>query len=162
MASPPRTQPAIEPITTDLEVADRELLIRLTGPNGSHLRALEKEYGISAGIRGNSILLRGGPDAVSEAERGLAEVLSMLQRGKDMTERDVLRAVRTLKQNPEVRLADYMNEPILVAPRKTIVPKGLAAVPLRAKRSTRTTSSSASARPARARPTWRWRWRCAR
>ncbi len=50
----------------------------------------------------------------------------MLQRGKDMSERDVLRAVRTLKQNPEVHLADYMNEPILVAPRKTIVPKGLA------------------------------------
>ncbi len=125
MASP--TRPTSAPlVTTDLEVSDRELLIRLTGPNGSHLRALEKEYGISAGIRGNTILLRGEPDAVADAERGLAEVLSMLQRGKDMSERDVLRAVRTLKQNPEVRLADFMNEPILVAPRKTIVPKGLA------------------------------------
>src|SRR5690606_39454580 len=32
----------------------------------------------------------------------------------------------TLRDNPEVRLSDYMDEPILVAPRKTIVPKGLA------------------------------------
>jgi phosphate starvation-inducible PhoH-like protein len=113
-------------ITTDLEVADRDLLLRLTGPNATLLRAVEKEYGISAGIRGNTILLRGSASAVSDAERGLAEVLAMLGRRKHLTERDVIRAVRTLRQNPEVRLADYMDEPVLVAPRKTIVPKGLA------------------------------------
>ncbi|MCZ7687431.1 MAG: PhoH family protein [Sandaracinaceae bacterium] len=115
-----------ELVTTDLEVSDRDLLIRLTGPSGAHLRAIEKEYGISAGIRGNTILLRGPRDAVADAERGLAEVLSMLGRGKELSERDVLRAVRTLRENPEVRLKDFMDEPILVAPRKTIVPKGLA------------------------------------
>jgi phosphate starvation-inducible PhoH-like protein len=113
-------------ITADLEVSDRELLLRLTGPNASHLRAFEKEYGVSAGIRGNTILLRGPAAAIAEAERGLAEVLSVLERGKHMSERDVLRALRTLRANPEVRLSDYMDEPVLVAPRKTIVPKGLA------------------------------------
>jgi phosphate starvation-inducible PhoH-like protein len=115
-----------ETVTADLEVADRDLLLRLTGPNASHLRALEKEYGIAAGVRGNTILLRGSAGAVADAERGLAEVLAMLGRGKLLTERDVLRAVRTLRENPEVRLSDYMDQPILVAPRKTIVPKGLA------------------------------------
>src|SRR5436190_19220161 len=75
-------QPDPDAITADLEVSDRELLLRLTGPNASHLRAFEKEYGVSAGIRGNTILLRGRPDAIAEAERGLAEVLSVLERGK--------------------------------------------------------------------------------
>ncbi|HEY8431967.1 MAG TPA: PhoH family protein [Sandaracinaceae bacterium] len=115
-----------ELVTTDLEVSDRDLLLRLTGPNGVHLRSIEKEYGISAGIRGNTILLRGPKGPVAEAERGLAEILSLLGRGKDMNERDVLRALRTLRHNPDVRLRDFMDEPILVAPRKTIVPKGLA------------------------------------
>jgi len=120
------TAPEREVVTADLEVADRDLLVRLTGPNAKHLRTLEKEYGIAAGIRGNTILLRGAPGPVADAERGLAEVLAMLGRGKLVTDRDVLRAVRTLRDNPEVRLSDYMDEPILVAPRKTIVPKGLA------------------------------------
>jgi phosphate starvation-inducible PhoH-like protein len=112
--------------TADLEVSDRELLMRLTGPNASHLRAFEKEYGVAAGVRGNTILLRGPSAAIAEAERGLAEILSVLQRGKHLNERDVLRAIRTLRANPEVKLSDYMDEPVLVAPRKTIVPKGLA------------------------------------
>jgi phosphate starvation-inducible protein PhoH and related proteins len=122
----PDSRPTEAPVTADLEVSDAELLLRLTGPNGSHLRALEKEYGIAAGVRGNTILLRGERDAVADAERGLAEVLAVLEKGQHLNERDVVRAVRTLKQNPELKLADYMDEAVLVAPRKTIVPKGLA------------------------------------
>jgi phosphate starvation-inducible PhoH-like protein len=121
-----RPHEAPDAVSADLEVADPGLLLRLTGPSGQHLRALEREYGISAGIRGNTILLRGPEAQVAEAERGLAEVLGMLEKGKHMSERDVLRAVRTLRRNPDVKLADYMDEPILAAPRKTIVPKGLA------------------------------------
>jgi phosphate starvation-inducible PhoH-like protein len=121
-----RPHEAPDAVSADLEVSDPELLLRLTGPSGQHLRALEREYGVSAGIRGNTILLRGPAEEVAEAERGIAEVLGMLEKGKQMSERDVLRAVRTLRRNPEVSLADYMDEPILAAPRKTIVPKGLA------------------------------------
>ena len=126
--APSGTRPTGEPalVTADLEVEDPRLLLRLTGPNGAHLRALEKELGISTGIRGNTILLRGAPQDVESAQRGLAEVLGMLERGKKLTERDVMRALKTLQTNPGVKLTDYMDEPILVAPRKTIVPKGLA------------------------------------
>ena len=111
-------------VTTDLEVSYAELVVRLTGPNGKHLRILEKEYGIACGLRGNSILLRGKADAVADAERGLAEIVAMMERGQEMSESDVVRAMRTLRSHPDVRLEDYMNEPVLVAPRKTIVPKG--------------------------------------
>ncbi|HJL15134.1 MAG TPA: PhoH family protein [Sandaracinaceae bacterium LLY-WYZ-13_1] len=124
--SGPRPHEAPDAVSADLEVSDAELLLRLTGPNGRHLRALEQEYGVSAGIRGHTILLRGPAEEVDEAVRGLAEVLGQLEKGKEMSERDVLRAVRTLRRNPEVKLADFMDEPILEAPRKTIVPKGVA------------------------------------
>lgn len=115
-----------ETVTVDLEVSDRDLLLRLTGPNGANLREFEREYGIDAGIRGNQILLRGAPEKVAEAERGIAEVLDQLAKGADLSARDLLRAMRTLRTNPEVKLADYMDEPVLMAPRRTIVPKSLA------------------------------------
>jgi phosphate starvation-inducible PhoH-like protein len=115
-----------EAVTADLEVSDRELIVRLTEPGATMLRALERQYGISAGIRGNTILLRGPSDDVAEAERALTEVLASMGRDRSMSERDALRALRTLREHPEVRLDEVLNEPVLVAPRKTIVPKGLA------------------------------------
>ena len=125
--SGPRPHEAPGAVSASLEVSDPELLLRLTGPNAQNLRAIEKEYGVSAGTRGNTILLRGPAESVAEAERGIADILGMLQKkGHQMSDRDVVRAARTLKDNPEVRLSDYMDEPILQAPRKTIVPKGIA------------------------------------
>jgi len=111
-------------VTVDLEVADRDLLVQLSGPNGQRLRALEAEFGILAGIRGNKIMLRGAPTAVGEAERGLLEILAQLANGAPLSERDAVRAIRNLRKRPDVRPADYMEEPVLVAPRRTIMPKG--------------------------------------
>ena len=114
-----------EAVTHDLEVSDPELVLRLTGPNGEHLRAFEKAYGIAAGLRGNSVLLRGTAAKVEEAERGLAQVVAMLEARPDMSARDVLRAVQNLRDDPTARLEEYMSEPVLVSPRKTITPKGV-------------------------------------
>ena len=128
MARTARSQPpqAEETITVDLEVADRDLLMRLTGPGGDLLRSLEEEWGVSVGVRGNQLTLRGAPDAVERAQWAASEVLGQLEKNPRLARRDVLRAVRTLNSHPEVRLADFMDEPVLVAPRKTIVPKGVA------------------------------------
>ncbi len=128
MARTARSRPNEDPatVTVDLEVADRDLLLRLTGPGGDLLRSIEQEWGVSAGVRGNQLLLRGAPDAVARAERAASEVLAQLEKNPRLREADVLRAIRTLASHPEVRLGDFMNEPVLVAPRKTIVPKGVA------------------------------------
>ncbi|MGE0785076.1 MAG: PhoH family protein [Sandaracinaceae bacterium] len=109
-----------------MEVADRDLLLRLTGPSGSLLRTLESEWGVGIGVRGNQVLLRGPAEAVAQAQRAIAEILAQLAKKPRLSDADVLRAVRTLGDNPDVKLADFMDEPVLVAPRKTIVPKGLA------------------------------------
>jgi len=122
-----RTAPSEpETDTVDVEVTDRDLLVRLGGPDGGHLGVLEREYGVSAGIRGNQVFLRGTAEAVREAERGLTELLGQLASGAPLTSRDVGRALRTLRAHPELGLEDFMSEAVLVAPRRTIVPKGLA------------------------------------
>lgn len=128
MARTARSRPPAdqETVTVDLEVADRDLLLRLTGPGGELLRTLESEWGVSAGVRGNQLLLRGPAEAVEHAERSATEILDQLAKNPKLLDRDVLRAVRTLHSHPEVKLADFMDQPVLVAPRKTIVPKGVA------------------------------------
>ena len=69
-----------ETVTVDLEIADRDLLVQLTGPGGEHLRELERALCVAVGVRGNQIILRGEAREVANAERGLAEVLEQLSR----------------------------------------------------------------------------------
>ncbi|MGF1464529.1 MAG: PhoH family protein [Sandaracinaceae bacterium] len=127
MARTVSSRPAKEQsITADLEVSEPELILRLTGPTSTTLRVLEREYGVQLGVRGTTILLRGDPERVAGAQRALAELLGVFARGDDLSEGDVERAVRTLRHDPEVRLSDYMDDAVLVAPRRTIVPKSIA------------------------------------
>jgi len=125
MARTARSEPP-EDVTVDLEVTDRDLLVQLTGPRREHLTAMEAAYGVTAGVRGNHVLLRGAASAVADARRALTEVLEQLATNGDLDERDIARAIRSLRDNPGQKLRDYMNEPVLVAPRRTIVPKSAA------------------------------------
>jgi phosphate starvation-inducible PhoH-like protein len=113
-----------ENVHAEVEVDDPALLVRLTGPSAGHLEVLETEFDISAGVRGNTIHLRGPREQVESAERALMEILGMLQRSTAFSDREVERSIRTLRHNPEVRLGDFMNEVVLATPRRTIHAKG--------------------------------------
>ncbi|MEZ4336690.1 MAG: hypothetical protein R3B82_08685 [Sandaracinaceae bacterium] len=68
-------------VTADLEVENRDLLVELCGPAGEHLEAIQREYGISAGVRGNTLMLRGAADDVAAAQRSITQVLEQMARG---------------------------------------------------------------------------------
>src|SRR5262245_219558 len=100
-ASPrPRPVRAAEPArggaSADVQVDDAHLLLALSGPGGEHLRAIEREVGVVVGLRGDTIRLSGARADVDLAERVLADLLALAERGRDLDERDVLRAARTL------------------------------------------------------------------
>jgi phosphate starvation-inducible PhoH-like protein len=120
--------PADTAVTTaDVEVTEPDLLLQLSGPNGAHLRVLETELGLQVGLRGHTIHLHGALRAVELAERVLAELLDVLDRGTTMSEADIQRAARTLREHPDVRLRDLFSEVVLVASRRKIIaPKGVA------------------------------------
>ena len=112
--------------TADVEVTDPDLLLRLSGPNSSHLRVLEKVVGIQLGLRGHTLHLHGGLRQVELAERVLAELLDVLERGTKLSEVEIGRAARTLRDHPDVRLRDLFDDVVLVASqRKLIAPKGV-------------------------------------
>ncbi len=113
--------------TADVEVTEPDLLLRLSGPSGAHLRILEQEIGLQVGLRGHTIHLHGGLRQVELAERVIAELLDVLDQGTTMGEVEVQRAVRTLREHPDVRLRDLFEDVVLVASRRKIVaPKGVA------------------------------------
>src|SRR5438309_2037290 len=94
-------------ISTELEITDMGTLLTLSGPQNEKLRALEREADVQVGLRGNTIFIRGEPEAVALAERFLAESVSLLgSRGIRVETVDMRRALRMLRDDPERHLAD--------------------------------------------------------
>jgi phosphate starvation-inducible PhoH-like protein len=112
--------------TADVEITDRELLLRLSGPNGAHLKVLEKELGIVLGQRGDVIRLQGGAAEVALAERILAELIEVMEK-RDLSSEEITRAARTLASHPDLRLRELFDDVVLrTTSKRVIAPKGVA------------------------------------
>ncbi|MEM9074054.1 MAG: PhoH family protein [Myxococcota bacterium] len=115
-----------EAITTEVEVADTDLLLRLTGPGSTQLRALGAEFGVEMGLRGDTIHVRGLAEDVALVERVLAELLGVL-RTRQLSSSEISRAARTLAAHPDVRLKDLFDDVVVkTSSRGAVVPKGVA------------------------------------
>ena len=115
-----------EATTRSLEVVDRELVLRLSGPGGAHLRVLEREFGVVLGLRGNELMFSGEGGLVARAEEVTTELLHVLE-SRELTELELGRAARIAVRNPRAQLRDLFDDVVLVTShRKTISPKGIA------------------------------------
>jgi phosphate starvation-inducible PhoH-like protein len=110
----------------EIEVADQELLLRLTGPGNHYLHRIESELDVSVGLRGNTLLLSGDADAVELVQRVLVELLDVLE-DRNLSVAEIGRACQTLKLHPEYSLRDLFEDVVLVTgSRRVITPKGVA------------------------------------
>lgn len=113
--------------SAEVEIEDAELLLSLAGPGSTRLAIVEREYGIAAVVRGNVIHLSGGASRVAAAERLLAELLGLVERGASLTESDITRAVAALRDYPDMKLRDVFQDVVVTAGRgKPVAPRGLA------------------------------------
>ena len=112
--------------SAEVEVTDNELLLRLTGPSSAHLRALQDEFGVTMGLRGDTIFLQGIEEDVALVQRVLVELVEVL-RSRELSKRDIVRAARTLAAHPDVRLRDLFEDVVVRrAGRSPVAPKGVA------------------------------------
>ncbi len=120
--------PPSRPNTSALvEIDDAALLMSLVGPRNEHLKLLEAECQVTIGMRGNQIHLQGEASEVAFVQRVLAELGTAIRDGREIATPDVGRAVKMLRDHPEVRLRDVFNDVVLVSARhRVIAPKGLA------------------------------------
>lgn len=113
--------------TADIEVLDPKVLLSLSGPSGNHLRILEREFDVGIGLRGNTIRLQGDAGTVAVVERILNELLGVVEGGTHLSEVDIARAARTLRDHPQMKLKDLFDDVVLVASsRKVLTPRGVA------------------------------------
>ena len=119
--------PTPELTTADVEVADRDLLMALTGPSGQRLSLLERQCGLTAGLRGDVIRLRGPYAAVCLAERVLLELIRVVGEGIPVREGDLESSIRLLRDHPDVNLAEVFQPLVVTAANgRQITPRGLA------------------------------------
>ena len=122
--APPSATPKA---SSELEVDDTRVLLALAGPRNEKLKALEREAGVTIGMRGNTLLLEGDADGVSLAERFLTQTAALHAQGVDIALADVGRALRMLRSEPQSQLADMFDEQVTIgAGRRSIGPRGLA------------------------------------
>jgi phosphate starvation-inducible PhoH-like protein len=114
-------------VTADIEVADPKLLLELTGPSASRLARLERACGLSVGLRGQTIRLRGSASAVALAERALTEMMEVIASGGTVRDADIGAAVRLLDGHPDVKLRDVFQDVAMASTGgKPIAARGLA------------------------------------
>ena len=112
---------------SEIEISDRDVLLRLSGPSEGHLRTLEKELGLSLGLRGHTIRVEGPASAVAFGERVISELAAVFSRGTQLAELEIVRAVRSLREHPNLRLRELFEDVVVVASRQRMVtPKGVA------------------------------------
>jgi phosphate starvation-inducible PhoH-like protein len=114
-------------VTADIEVADPRQLLELTGPSASRLVRLEQACNLSAGLRGQTIRLRGTAESVALAERALTEMIEIIGAGGSIRDADIGAAVRLLRGHPEIKLRDIYQDVVIHALNgKQVAARGLA------------------------------------
>jgi phosphate starvation-inducible PhoH-like protein len=114
-------------VTANIEVADPKLLLELTGPSASRLARLERACGLSVGLRGQTIRLRGSASAVALAERALTEMMEVIAGGGTVRDADIGAAVRLLDGHPDVKLRDVFQDIAMASTGgKPVAARGLA------------------------------------
>jgi phosphate starvation-inducible PhoH-like protein len=113
--------------SSEVEVDDTRILIALAGPRNERLKVLEREAGVTVGLRGNKIRLEGDAENVALAERFLAETAGLLRQGVEVQSNDIARALRMLRSEPHVQLRDMFDDVVNVGGgRGPVGPRGLA------------------------------------
>ncbi len=113
-----------EPKTSRIEVADKAILVALSGPANERFKLLEQELGIQIGLRGHTIFLEGDARGVDLAERFFSEASGLVKTGVHLGVEDVKRAVRLLASEPLRTLSSVFDDTVVVAAgRRNIGPK---------------------------------------
>lgn len=115
---------SLPPERAEFEVDDTSVMMLLTGPNGCLLDELARCSGAAIDCRGNKVLMSGPSAKVGLARRFLKDAVKLIARGVPLAPQDVKTAVRALRDDASVSLADLLEDAIVVGTRRrTVVPK---------------------------------------
>jgi phosphate starvation-inducible PhoH-like protein len=98
----------------------------LFGSFDENLRGLESALGVTIRTSGHEVVVEGGAQEVSRAERTLEQLGGLLRAGYRFARGDVRTAAQLVAQDPDVELQDYfLKTSPLAAGRKQVAPKSV-------------------------------------
>ena len=106
---------------------DHELMLKVLGPQGENLAAMQQALGVSMGQRGDTVHLRGDAGGIGSAIKLMEQLSRTCRNGRRIREIDVVRGARILAIDPSARIDDIFNDVVHVtASKRLITPKGIA------------------------------------
>ncbi len=113
--------------TKQLSLADNALAARLFGDGGENVKRIEKKLGVEINTRGSLVTITGEPKGAALAERLMAELYALLEKGYPLYPHDIDYAVRMLTADKNVSLADVFMDTVYISFRKKLIaPKSVA------------------------------------
>jgi phosphate starvation-inducible PhoH-like protein len=108
-----------------LEIVDNERARALAGGRGEHLKLIEKRLGVVVGQRGTVLVITGGTQQAGLAERLLAQLHELVQRGFPLGLEDVEQAIKVLQQQPTADLREiFLDTVYTTRGKRPVTPKG--------------------------------------
>lgn len=106
-------------LTQHLEFYDNSLISLLVGPSDRHLLILEKRFGVSIALRGNTVVITGRNPEISYAKNTLQHLYDQLSKGLVVDQNEVELAIKTAS-NPE---GDHIRGNGIVTKRRIVFPR---------------------------------------
>ena len=99
----------------------------LFGIHDENLRLIETSLRVKITARGNEVMIQGDDENVRIAERLLADLQDLMERGRPFKKSDIVTGLRVLRENPETNLIDFFeDDTIQPTLRKMVSPRNMA------------------------------------
>lgn len=122
-----RAKTKVLELVEEYTFSNHDLMLKVLGPGSDFVQPISKQLGVKIGLRGDTMLFRGDPEAVGCAIRLVDQLARVCRGGKILKEADVVRGARILVENPQAELNTIFNDVVHVtASRRLITPKGMA------------------------------------
>ncbi|MGZ3425811.1 MAG: PhoH family protein [Polyangia bacterium] len=106
---------------------DNGAALLLFGQSNANLKTVEREVGLTIGVRGNELTLVGPADRVALGRSLIEQLYQMAKKGRPLASSDIARAVAVLAGDQNAQIKDVFRDTVLMASRaRPIQPKGLA------------------------------------
>jgi len=94
----------------EIIIEEYQIARNLFGKKDKNLKVIEKELNVNMIARGNTIKITGDSKAVEDSSEIIEELLSITNKDKELTEREVNYAIELLQKDSSINLEDIFSE----------------------------------------------------
>ncbi|MCK5545624.1 MAG: PhoH family protein, partial [Desulfobulbaceae bacterium] len=115
-----------KPATAEFSFPDNDAAQLLFGDLNRNLTAIEKSTGVSIGVRGTTVTIKGVQHEVALAETVLNQLFDLIKAGHPVYPQDIPYAIRILERSPKAGLKEiFLDQVYITSNRSMVSPKSI-------------------------------------